>query len=288
MRVKKAAGAPLESTAPVARKPKLKTVRSSRKSGARIEIRYHIEGAWLSQEELFRNYASLLRYIVRSMGLSLPPLVERDDLISEGYLGLLDAASKYDGSRKNKFATYAQTRIRGRIIDFLRQVDPVPRGMREDARRLVLAEQAFYTKHGRTPNRSELAAHMDITVKELEHLRIRAHRTGMLSLDATVQTSDDPDGDVHLAGLLTSSDEDALEGLFRGQLRADVERIAEKCLTNVEYRIVTLHYFDGRTFKEITHDLGLSETRVSRIGREATEKLAAALGPTFARDRGLE
>jgi len=77
------------------------------------------------------DYIYLVKQIARSMKRTLPPQVDVEDLESAGYLGLIDAAGKYDSSRKTKFATYATPRIRGAIGDELRRVDWVPRLVRQ-------------------------------------------------------------------------------------------------------------------------------------------------------------
>jgi RNA polymerase sigma factor for flagellar operon FliA len=104
------------------------------------------------QEKLVLDTMSLVKYIANSMAYKLPSYVSKNDLISAGMLGLLDAARKFDPSRGFMFKTYAEPKIRGAIADELRNMDIVSRGLRKDIKGHEKVIQNLRNKFGRDPD----------------------------------------------------------------------------------------------------------------------------------------
>src|SRR3954468_15616152 len=119
------------------------------------------------REQLILHYSPLVKYVAGRVSVGLPANVEQADFVSSGVFGLIDAIEKFDPDRAIKFETYAITRIRGAMIDELRALDWIPRSVRQKARAVERAYATLEAKLRRTPNESEVAAEMDISVDEL-------------------------------------------------------------------------------------------------------------------------
>src|SRR6185436_20531770 len=94
---------------------------------------------WTSRDTLVLDNLSVVGMVVRRLARKLPPSVEIDDVQSAGILGLMDAAQKYDSTRGARFRTYAELRVQGAILDYLRSLSWAPRGMHRRAREIEVA-----------------------------------------------------------------------------------------------------------------------------------------------------
>ena len=109
------------------------------------------------RDAFIRQYMSLVKYVAGKVSVGMPSSVEFDDLVGFGQFGLLDAINKYDPEKNVKFKTYAVTRIRGAILDELRQLDWVPRSVRQKSREIEDAIVRVESKLGRTASDEEVA-----------------------------------------------------------------------------------------------------------------------------------
>lgn len=148
--------------------------------------RYVINGVELSREEIIHKYLHLVKYVAGRISVNLPSNVDINDLVNDGILGMIDAIEKYDDGRGVKFETYAITRIHGAILDALRSLDWVPRAVRQRARELDRAHQELEAELGRVATEEEVAARMNISLRELHALVQRVRGTAVLSLEESV------------------------------------------------------------------------------------------------------
>ncbi len=235
-----------------------------------------LESAPDDRTRLVERYAPLVKYVVDRLRLSLPPSVDRDDLIGYGTIGLLEALDRFDDSRGVKFESYAVTRIRGAILDALRTLDIVPRSARSRARQIEQATRELFAAFGRMPHEDELAEHLGMTTSELQQAISDA-----ACVFLPLQTAHDPD-DLTLEEQL--ADPTALEP---ADVAADQDikaRIAAALATLSERDrlIVSLYYHEELTMREISQVLGISESRVSQILNRIRLQLRALL-----RERGV-
>jgi RNA polymerase sigma factor for flagellar operon FliA len=136
-----------------------------------------------AREQLILNYSPLVKFVAGRVATNLPATVENADLVSYGMFGLIDAVEKFEPGRGIKFETYAISRIRGAIIDELRALDWVPRSVRARSREI---ERAIVTLEGRlmrTPEDSEVAAELGITVSELADIYSKLSYTSVVSFE---------------------------------------------------------------------------------------------------------
>jgi len=226
--------------------------------------RYVIGGCELSREAIVHRYLHLVKYIAGRVSVSLPPQIETNDLVNEGIIGLLDAIEKYDDKRGVKFETYAVTRINGAILDALRALDWVPRGVRQRSRDLERASGELEGQLGRAATAEELAFHMGMTARQLDLLRQRFLGTSVASLEESVH----PDA---LRG-----PDDTASALELREVRELLEQAVSR-LSAQERTVISMYYFRGLAVKEIIATLGVSESRVSQIHSKAITRLRESL-----------
>lgn len=226
-----------------------------------------------TRDELLVQHLSTVRQIARRIHGRLPQHVELEELVSAGLLGLVDAANKFDGERQVQFNLYAQFRIRGAILDSLRNGDWSPRELRRKGRDMAEAIRILSAQLGRTPNDEEVAEQMGLNLREYQVVtgELRGLEVGSLNLERTEEV-----GDEELVYVAAPASENPLlrcmEGQTREQLTAAIETLPER-----ERLVLTLYYFEELTLREIGLTLGVVESRVSQIRANAVGRLRAAL-----------
>jgi RNA polymerase sigma factor for flagellar operon FliA len=225
------------------------------------------------RDRLLLEHLPTVRYLARRIHERLPQHVELEDLISAGVVGLIDAFSKFDHSKKVQFKSYAQFRIRGAILDSLRTLDWSPRELRRKGRAVEEAIRATTQRLGRAPAEQEIAAEMGLTLSEFQQLLgdLKGLEIGSLHIERTEDS-----GDQELAYIPGSPDEDPLFRCLKGEMK---QRLADAIedLPERERLVLTLYYFEELTMKEIGLTLGVVESRVSQIHSAAVLRLRVAL-----------
>jgi len=206
---------------------------------------------------------------------TLPRSVRLDDLVSAGVMGLLASIDNFDPSLGIKFETYAMTRIRGAMVDSLRELDWVPRSIRQKARKLEQAVETITRKMGRTPEDAELARHLDMDMDEYRALLDEVNVAVLLSLDETLKGQDGSESSI------SESTPDVSRGTqderFEEQEQRDLLVDGLRDMPEQERLVLALYYYEELTLKEIGEVLGLTESRVSQIHSKALLLLRARL-----------
>ena len=223
----------------------------------------------VERERLVQETLPLVARVAGALASRLPHSVEMSDLTQAGVLGLLDAADKFDRTKGVRFRTYAELRIRGAILDSLRDLDWVPRSLRRLRRELHNAELRLQSQLGRAPSDEELASAMEVSPDDLRIARERVRRSE--SASAATESFDKV---VALTVDTASPDPQAL--LERRELTLLLARAIEK-LPERERLILALYYHEELTMKEVGKVLGVNESRVSQIHSKAIEKLRRRL-----------
>lgn len=232
------------------------------------------------RERLILEYSPLIRYVAGRIAMRLPSHLSLDDLISAGVLGLIDAVDKYDPSRKAKFKTYAEYRIRGAIIDELRALDWVPRSVRRKSQLMEQAYQDLANELGREPEDEEIAERLEIEVAEYWRWNDETAGVGLLSLISAGEGLSN-----FIPGtLVENSLKDAKEGpeqlLDRNEVKEVIARAIER-LSEKEQVVISLYYYDELTMKEIGEVLNYTESRICQIHSKVMMKLRARLRQYF-------
>ncbi len=224
---------------------------------------------------IIEEHMPMVRAVARRIHRTLPRHIELDDLISAGYLGLVDAAQKFEQGRQTQFRSYAEFRVRGAILDSLRELDWGTRSLRRKVRDIEQARLTLVNSLGHTPEDAELAQELGISISDLRDTLTEARSLSTESLQAE---REDVEGQDLLATLVDPTAQDALtlilEGEFRETLVSSIQTLPER-----ERLVVTLSYYEELTLREIGDLLGLTVSRVSQIRTCAIHKLRAALNP---------
>lgn len=227
------------------------------------------------REELILNYLYLVKYIAGRLYVSYNNNVEYDDLVSYGMFGLIDAIDKYEFSRGVKFETYAHLRIRGAIIDYLREIDWIPRSVRQKAKELEKAYTEVELEKGSNATDKDIAEKLGISESELQK-RIQSMTSySVVSLDEYL--------DQHRENTVDLYNEDSSNPTSRLEAEEFKNSLAEaiSSLPEKERKIITLYYFEELTYKEIGSILSISESRVSQLHTKAILKLKARMTLLF-------
>ncbi|MDO8559891.1 MAG: FliA/WhiG family RNA polymerase sigma factor [bacterium] len=222
---------------------------------------------------LIEHYLPLVRYIAERISAKLPQNTELDDLTSAGIFGLMDAVNGFDLARGVKFESYGTTRIRGAMLDELRELDWVPRIIRQKASRIDAAWKDLQIDLGRMPTDSEMAERFDINLGEYEDMVRQASAITVVSLSETVHQGTRSLARSDLVKDRRSVDpEDDLR-------RQEVTEFITSRLSRKEWLIVLLYYYEDLTMREIGAALDLSESRICQLHTRIILKLHRYLQP---------
>ena len=230
---------------------------------------YKNDGDPDARDRLILHYSPLVKYVAGRVAVGLPASIEQADLISYGVFGLIDAIQKYDTERGIKFETYAISRIRGAIIDELRAIDWVPRSVRFKAREVEKAYNSLENKLKRPPSDAEIAAEMEISVDELNHIYTQLSTVSLVALDELMSIDGEKGDKLSLVETLedtrAQSPSESVETEEMKRILMDsINRLPER-----EKIVITLYYYEGLTLAQIGQVLGVTESRICQIHTKA-------------------
>lgn len=223
-----------------------------------------------TRDVLVMKHLPLVRHVLGKIAHRLPSHVDRRDLLEAGVLGLLDAAERYDLDRNVRFSTYAVTRIRGAILDAMREEDWLPRSLRNEVTSMDEACTALEHEHKRPPTIEELSNRLGVSRKKLAKLTRASRHGAFQSLDAI------PEGT--LAGAIdptyspTAGEHSPAE---RAMLAEQKELLAGAIgtLPKAERLVITLYYFEQLLLRDIARILRVSDSRICQIHRKGLARL---------------
>jgi RNA polymerase sigma factor for flagellar operon FliA len=225
------------------------------------------------RNQLVEHYLELVKYNADRIWQRLPDGVDKDDLISAGVFGLMDAISAFDLERGVKFETYCVPRIRGAMLDELRTMDWVPRLVRSKASKMEEARKTLEAALGRPPSAGEMADRLGVTPEEYNRMIGDATAVTQVSLNKKWYETDSYK-DVREIDIL--EDKKAEDPTHRLQNR-DLMRLVTRGLNRNERLIIILYYYEDMTMKEIGATLDLSESRVSQMHSSIVARLQTQL-----------
>ncbi|WP_416150925.1 FliA/WhiG family RNA polymerase sigma factor [Salipaludibacillus sp. HK11] len=227
-----------------------------------------------SGDRLVEAYIPLVDYHVQRVSVNLPRSVQKDDLRSHGMVGLYDALEKFDHSRDLKFDTYASFRIRGAIIDGLRQEDWLPRSIRDKSKKIERMIESMEQKLGRFVTSSEIANELGLKEEDVIYTMNESFLSNLLSIDEP--TKDSQKNDTYSSSIV---DHHTLTPDQSIDKKSQYEELAEviKTLNENEQLVITLFYFEEFTLTEIGEALNLSTSRISQIHSKTLYKLQQKL-----------
>jgi RNA polymerase sigma factor for flagellar operon FliA len=225
-----------------------------------------------SQDEQVVKYAPLVKRIAYHMMARLPASVEVDDLIQVGLIGLMDAVSRFDGTQGAQFESYATQRIRGAMLDELREADWLPRHVRQKSRQIESAIHRLEQRNGKSPSDQEISAELGMPIDQYQSM------LGDVKCSQLLYYEDfsDEDSASFLERYLVDGSNDPLSVLedegFRASLIAAIHHLPER-----ERSMMGMYYEQDMNLKEIGAVLGVSESRVCQLHSQAVARLRAQL-----------
>lgn len=222
------------------------------------------------KKKIIEHYIELVKIIAGRMYNFYGTKIEYDDLLGYGVLGLIDSIDKFDLSKKIKFETYAQIRIKGAIIDSIRKLDWIPRSLRKKAKDVQTTIASLENRYGRSPTDSEIAMEMGVSEEELTILLSDISTFNMSSLEEIVCNSGDY---FSQSGKSVETPNSAYESKEMKELLSQ----AINLLNKNEKLVISLYYYEDLTYKEIGDIMELSESRISQIHSKAIMKMKNTL-----------
>lgn len=228
------------------------------------------------REQLILDHLSQIKYIAQRISTKLPSHVELNDLVSAGVLGLLDAIEKFDPSRGVKFKTYAELRIKGAILDSLRNLDWAPRSLRKKSKDLEKVYRDLEQRLGRPATDKEVCDEMGISYEEFYELVDQIKGLNLGSFQELAPQDDDRNSEPLVKYIPDAPQMDPFflfhKSEIRGLLGGAIDLLPKK-----ERLVVSLYYYDELTMKEIGKVLGVNESRVSQLHTKAMLRLRTKL-----------
>ena len=216
------------------------------------------------------QYIYLIKYVVGRLRVSLPETIASEDISSFGVEGLIKAIEKFSKDKNARFETYALTKIRGAIIDRIREQDWIPRAVRKKQKEINAIIQIMQKELGRIPTEEEISARANIPVEKVQEVMKMANAMSVVSLNATkdkqeqsVEIIDTIEDDKHGSPLEQLEEKDSKKDLIKG-----LSRLPER-----ERLLLTLYYHENMTFGEIGNILKVSESRCCQLHAQAIMKL---------------
>ena len=255
-----------------------------RAAAAGATVRTHpgrgkIQAKWMydadgnvDKNELVEAYAPLVKRIAYHLMAKLPASVQIDDIIQNGMLGLLDAIGRYEDGLGAQFETYAVQRVRGAMLDGLRENDWLPRSLRRDMRRIEQAIHSLEQANGRQPTETELAESLEMPLAEYQRMLQEARGHQLVYFEDFT----DGEGEDYFERHLGEHESNPLDLLEDADMRSALVRAIEE-LPEREKLVMGLYYDEELNLREIGEVLGVSESRVCQLHSQAVARLRARI-----------
>jgi RNA polymerase sigma factor for flagellar operon FliA len=227
-----------------------------------------------ARARLIAEHGALVQSIAQQLSTNLPANTQRDDLVSAGTIGLMNAIDNFDPARGVAFSTFATPRVRGAMQDEMRRLDHVPRSVRRKIRAIGGAREALMRALGRAPNDREIAAHLGIHVDTLWRWLADAEGSTMLTLERPSREHEER----AMAGAPIADEGAADERVTREQ-EAELLRQVFLGMSEQERTVLSLYYYEQLKLHEIAAVLGLTESRISQIRSRALARMRGMLPP---------
>ena len=215
------------------------------------------------------QYGQMVRRVAAQLIAKLPANVELDDLVQAGMIGLFDALARYQSDQGAKFETFAMQRVRGAMLDELREADWLPRSVRRNQRSIDAAIRKVEQRKKGSATEAEVAAEMGMPIKAYQQLLAETCGSQLICLD---DLGDEDSDDCFLERHLITEEVESLKMLrddgFRKALVDSIEDLPER-----EKAVMGMYYEHEMNLREIAAVLGVTESRVSQLRSQAVGRL---------------
>lgn len=224
------------------------------------------------RDQLVQRFMPLVKRIAYHLMARLPSSVQFDDLVQNGLIGLLDAMDRFEEGFGAQFETYATQRVRGAMLDGLRENDWLPRQLRREMRRIESGIAQLEQSLGRAPSEAELAKNLGMTLPEYQKVLLEARGHQLVYIEDFSTDDDDNFLDRHLTDEQTNPAQMLEDKGMRTELVAAIDRLPER-----EKMVMALYYEEELNLKEIGEVLGVTESRVCQLHSQAIARLRSAV-----------
>jgi RNA polymerase sigma factor for flagellar operon FliA len=226
----------------------------------------------INKDQLVQRFAPLVKRIAYHLMARLPSSVQVDDLVQNGMMGLLDAINRFEAGMGAQFETYAAQRVRGAMLDGLRENDWLPRSLRRDFRRIEVAISQLEQEYGRAPSENELANALSMPLADYQRMLQDARGHQLISFEDMVEDGDEDFLERHLS----DDSSDPLQILEKANLRRSLVQGIE-LLPDREKMMMALYYEQDLNLREIGEVMGVTESRVCQLHSQAVARLRARI-----------
>ena len=224
----------------------------------------------INKDQLVQRFAPLVKRIAYHLMARLPSSVQVDDLVQNGMMGLLDAISRFEAGMGAQFETYAAQRVRGAMLDGLRENDWLPRSLRRDFRRIEEAIAQLEQQYGRAPAEKELAAALGMSLGEYQKMLQDARGHQLISFEDMVEEGEEDFLERHLTDDSGEPSKILEDEALRRILVQGIEALPER-----EKMMMALYYEQDLNLREIGEVMGVTESRVCQLHSQAVARLRA-------------
>ena len=236
----------------------------------RLWVYYKDTGDIESKNSLLLNYGYLVKWIVRRMMPKYNNYNEYDDLVSCGTLGLIDAVDKFKLKHEVKFETYAVSRIRGEILDYMRAQDWASPSLRKKISAITNAYETFENQNPGHAVDREVADSLGMQTEQVQKILAQAHMFNLVNFEDALNAGG-PETEIK------GKDENTPEEVLLDKERKEILTEVIDSLPEKERLVITLYYYEGLLLKEIAEILQVTESRVSQIHSKVLIKMRAKL-----------
>lgn len=232
--------------------------------------RYFDNNDITARNMIVENYSYIVEIIAKRIRGMYQQFGDFEDIVNEGIIALIDAISKYDMTKANKFETYATIRIRGAIIDYIRKQSWIPRRVTQNKKNIRDAEKKLSNILGRQATDLEIAEHLKIDIKDYNKILFEINNANIVSFEDKINRII---GSNMVNPIFSRSTAETPESILeKEELRKVLENEINK-LNDIEKLVISLYYKEGMKFKNIADILEISNSRVSQIHTKALKKL---------------
>lgn len=223
-----------------------------------------------NEEIVVENYIPIVKYIASKVINGKSKYMEFDDLVGYGMIGLMDAISKFDGSKGMKFSTYASIRIKGAMIDEIRKSSPVSKGVVDKLNKYNNAIEVLRNTLMREPNVKDIAEYLGLSVDEVGTIESYINYISKVSLESMIFSEDDS---ISLINTIKDDNSPSPESVFESKELVEYLARAIDSLKEKDRKVIYYYYIKCMTLKEIGKILEVSESRVCQIHNRALKNL---------------
>jgi len=223
-----------------------------------------------AKNEILLNYGYLVKWIVRRMMPKYNNYNEYDDLVSCGTLGLIDAVEKFELKHEVKFETYAVSRIRGEILDYMRAQDWASPSLRKKISAITNAYDTFENQNPGQPADKAVAESLGMPVEQVYKILNQTHMFNLVNFEDALSSG-------NTEAEIKNKDENTPEEELLVKERRELLIEVIDSLPEKERLVITLYYYEGLLLKEIADILQVTESRVSQIHSKVLGKMRTKL-----------